>query len=1144
MSKSKTIEETYQKKTQHQHILDRPNTYIGSVKKIIDDLWILEKNVMVKKMIEYTSGLMKIFDEILVNAIDISVMHSEVTTIKVDIDPDTGKITIYNNGKNIPVVLHKELNIYVPEMILGNLLTSSNYDDNEKRIVGGVNGLGAKLTNIFSTEFNIEIVDEKEKLKYRQTFSNNMYSKTDPKITSNSGKSYTQISFIPDFKRFGMKSLEKNTIALMKKRVYDTIACTNKNVSVYLNGEKIKAKNFIDYCNFYDQEKKIIYEKLIEKGNYIWEIAVIPYDHYEQVSFVNGVCTIKGGKHVDTVLYQIISGLKTMIEQKKKIKNIKTGDIKERLFLFLRATVIKPDFDSQSKETLTTPSKDFGHKIEVSEKFIEKIYKSSIIDEIVELSKFKETRELAKTTDGTKKSKIYNVPKLEDAEWAGSKKSDQCTLMLTEGDSASTFAKWGRSVVGTERFGVFPLKGKPLNIRDASIKQLTDNTEMLYIKQILGLQQDRKYTDTSKLRYGKLLLLTDSDLDGSHIKTLIINVFHKWWPELLKLDFIQTLKTPIVKAIKGKTVIEFFTEQDYHKWKDSLNTSSYEIQYFKGLGTSRKEDAQSIFKRFDNLRVEYYHKDSKCDDAIILAFEKDKNIIKGSQTVNCADKRKQWLRQYDKDIYLDTNLKKIPFQDLINKEFIHFSIYDNIRSIPSMCDGLKPSQRKILYYMLKKNQTKKIKVAQLSGYVSAETGYHHGEMSLQGAIIGMAQNFIGTNNINLLYPDGNFGSRYDGGKDAASARYIFTRLEDAATEIFRSEDLPLLNYLKDDNEPIEPEYYIPIIPMILVNGAEGIGTGFSTFIPQYNPIDIIKNIKRLMKDREMKPMNPWFKNFSGEVQDLGDGQFATVGKWKRLDDTVLSITEIPVGSWVTNYKQFLESLIENGVGKKIKSNDNSTISSPTKKSISKIVLKDLDNKTKDENTAVNFHLTFRSKNELDALISSGNLEKELKLIKTFSTNNMYLFDSNLRLTKYANPSDIIKDFYKVRLALYSTRKDYLIKVYMKELNILDAKIRFINEYTEEIIVIHKKSKAEIIEQLFNRDYPTFLNESGKENYDYLVRMEIISLSKEKLDDLIKKQNNKKIQLEDLQSKTINNLWSEDLESLFETISDDVVESTS
>ena len=192
-------------------------------------------------------------------------------------------------------------------------------------------------------------------------------------------------------------------------------------------------------------------------------------------------------------------------------------------------------------------------------------------------------------------------------------------------------------------------------------------------------------------------------------------------------------------------------------------------------------------------------------------------------------------------------------------------MYDNIRSIPSVMDGFKPGQRKVIFCCFKRNLRQELKVVQLGGYVAEHSAYHHGEQSLAETIIGMAQNFPGSNNINLLMPKGQFGSRLAGGKDHASARYIFTHLNKVTRYLFPEQDDHSLLYKEDDGHIVEPEHYVPIIPMSLVNGAEGIGTGWSTNVPNYNPRDLIHQMRRRIGGQEFQMIHPWYKGWYGEI---------------------------------------------------------------------------------------------------------------------------------------------------------------------------------------------------------------------------------------------------------------------------------------
>lgn len=1096
----KTIEQTYQKLSQKQHVLKRPGMYIGDVKKQLHFTWFFEEK-MKKGEIEYSSGFIKIFDEIITNALDHSMRDTTVTVIKIDYDKSSGVINVYNNGQGIPVVIHEEHNIYIPELIFGHLLSGSNYDDSVTRTGAGTNGIGSNCTNIFSSMFKVETVDPTRGLKFEQTYQNNMEIINNYHITKTKNKGYTKISFIPDYKLFSMKDLEDDSIKIINKRVYDCIVCSPQRVKIYLNDSEIKGKGIVDYVKFFTDTKPIL-ETHVD-GDFIWEYALIPNDSFEQISFVNGNSTLSGGKHVDFILNQIISKLKILIEKRKRIKDIKTSALKDNIFLFLRATVKNPQFNSQTKETLTTQSKDFGTKIEISDKFIEKVYKTSIVEDAISIHKSKQTSQLAKQTDGKKLSKIY-VPKLEDALWAGTNKSDQCSLILTEGLSAMTFAIWGRSVVGNEKYGVFPLKGKMLNVRDASLDQLTHNEEINSIKKILGLKYNEVYTDTKNLRYGQVIMLADADVDAKHIIGLFINFIHNFWPSLIDLNpsFIQTVKTPIIKAIKNKKTIEFFTERDYNNWKETESPGGYQIRYFKGLGTSTKQDAKETFNNIKDLKVDYYKKSPECEKNILLAFDKDKN---SKSLVKCSDLRKKWLSNYDKNSSIELKQNKISYAEFINKELIHFSVYDNLRSIPCLCDGLKPSQRKIIYYMLNKNIVKSIKVAQLSGYISAETGYHHGETSLQQAIVSMGQDFIGTNNINLLFPDGNFGSRLAGIMDAASPRYIYTHLRDISLLVYDKNDLPLLEYLEDDGIEIEPEWFVPIIPMVLVNGCSGIGTGYSTYIPPYNPIDIIKNLLVMIDGGEPELMLPYFKDFKGTVTRLGGGEYLLKGILKKKSENIVNITEIPAGMWVSQYKEFLESL--------------------TNIDSKKIYLQDVKNLSNDENSDINFELHMSSPNYTEEF-----LYKNLKLTKKITTNNMYLFNKDRILTKYNSILDILKEYYSIRLEFYTKRRNYMLDKIQKDLDILLDKKRFIESYIDGKLDINKKTNEQITDILEINNF-----KKQKDSYDYLVSMQFSSLSHEKLQILNKTCEKLQKDLSYYNNISPGNLWKIDIKNLYDKL---------
>ncbi len=922
----KTVEETYQKKTQLEHILLRPDTYIGSTEPLTQPMFVLdgETDRIHQRDVTFTPGLYKIFDEIVVNAADNKQRDPNMDRMEVVVDAETNTISVLNNGKGIPVVMHKEHNCYVPTLIFGHLLTGSNFDDDEKKTTGGRNGYGAKLANIFSTEFVVECLDAEQGLKFTQVFRNNMHKAENPKVKKCSASEkkkgdYTKITFKPDLERFHMSSLDADTVGLLSKRAYDIAGSMankeGKKLSVYLNEKKLPVKDFKSYLSLFDDkdiESPSAYEKIGDR----WEIGVSTSDSgsLKQISFVNAISTTKGGTHVNCIVEQVAKHLSVVIKKKNKGgAEIKPAQIKNHLAVFVNCLIENPTFDSQTKENLTTQSKNFKSDAKVSDKFLKQVEKCGVVDSILSFAKFKQNQQL-KRKGGAKRNKLTGITKLDDANHAGTAKSKDCTLIITEGDSAKSLAVSGLSVVGRDYYGVFPLKGKPLNVRDATHAQIMKNEEIMNVVEIMGLKFGTKYTEENikSLRYGHLMIMADQDHDGSHIKGLVINFIHHFWPSLLDIPgFLLQFITPIVKCSKGTKTKTFFTLPEYDEWKETTGNDGkgWHIKYYKGLGTSTSIEGMlfprySILFRprvlvqknlswfryfskakeyFSNLDIHKIHFKSLSSDVLSPppSVESDEHedmeftevskpvtfISTGAGLIEMAfskskvAERKRWLNNVEKDTFLNYKAAQgqgLNYSDFINRELVLFSQYDNVRSIPHIMDGFKPSQRKVLFGCLKKKLKNEIKVAQLAGYIGEHSAYHHGDMSLTGTIIGMAQSFCGANNINLLYPSGQFGTRRLGGKDHASARYIFTRLEKIARAIFHPDDDPLLNYLNDDGLSIEPEYYMPVIPLVLVNGSDGIGTGWSSTIQNHNPRDIIDNIRKMINGDEPEQMHPFF----------------------------------------------------------------------------------------------------------------------------------------------------------------------------------------------------------------------------------------------------------------------------------------------
>ena len=1090
-----SVAQTYKKHTHREHILSLPDTYIGSIETAPEEAYIVQGDKFVLKNLEgYNPGFYKLFDELLVNAHDHVIRTRQrgsenvVKNIKITVSADNQSVCVQNDGEGIDVDIHPEYHVYVPQLIFGELLTSTNYDKEEKKLVGGKNGYGVKLANIFAKEFTVETVDNSRGKKYVQTWRNNMTVVDPPKITSSKVKPYVAVTWTPDFARFRMTAIPADMIAMFRRRASDLAMTVGKEVKIHWeHGEDkqvLKCRDLGVYAGEF-VDTPVVYAQINER----WAVAVTdtPTDKFFHMSFVNGIWTSKGGTHVDYITYQIVSHLMEYLETKKKIKT-KISLVKDHLAVFVSCLIENPSFNSQTKETLTTKSTAFGSNCRLPEDFLKKIQsKLNLVESIVEAQREKDEKE-NKKSDGRKQSKIHGIPKLEDAALAGTNKSASCTLILTEGDSAKAMALSGLSAAQRATFGVFPLRGKVLNVKDTAASKIELTKEIADLKKILGLESGRKYTDIGQLRYGSILIMTDQDYDGSHIRGLLINLFHELWHTLMEIPgFITYMATPIVKATKGAQTKSFYTQYEYEQWRKSPAASGWKVKYYKGLGTSTRTEAQDYFKQ---LTVMKFHYTDGSDEAIDLAFNKGR-----------ADDRKEWLLRHDPShILLPRPDGRLPYDEFVHRDLVHFSYYNLERAIPNVMDGLKTSQRKILYGALKRNLKSEIRVAQFAGYVSEHSGYHHGEASLNEAIIGMAQDFVGANNIAWFVPGGQFGTRLEGGKDAASPRYIHTYLAPEVQNLLPAEDLPILTYRDDDGLPVEPLWYAPILPMILVNGSTGIGTGFSTDIPQYNPNDLYEILRGWLDTQNDKMIQearlvPWSRGFKGTIVADDKGGYLVKGVWTYDARTKkVSVRELPVGTWTGKFKEMLSAYEEK-----------------------REIVKDFTDMSTD--TDVHFDIV------LTEDMTPEQIDKALGLTSKIKLSNMHLFDPSGHIRKYVSANEILLDFARKRLELYGVRKEFLLRDLHAKLPYHQNVVRFIELQMMDPPTpdLRRKTRAECDVLL---DKAGLVKIDG--SFDYLLQLPISSLTAETAARHAKQLADLRNKLDETARTTPTQMWVHDL----------------
>ena len=1173
------------------HILHRPDTHIGGISKEKSMKYILSAgNRIIQKEISFVPGLLKIVDEILVNAIDHAVNtknakgKDRVTRIDVSVS-DTGEITVRNNGSGIPIRLTDtpvppityadssatgdagDGKVLIPEMIFTRFRAGSNFDDNNDKVTGGRNGFGSKLTLVFSEYATIETQSAGKHFLMR--VSENMSKIFRPVVTSvNNKESFTKITFMPDYTRFGYKKgMTKDAAALIKKRVYDMAANTHVGVSVYLNDELIPISKFFDYpalyTNFVNESAGLVLKNTISNVIESWEVIVsTPGENagYECVSYVNGICTYSGGTHVSYITQKLTKGIADYVTKEHKLPTSVRGiDVKDNLFIFLKATVINPTFDSQSKCELTLPIGKSGFSCIIPDTFIKKVCAlrchngRTMSDNLARTFQFKVDSKVIKSDQmNTKKSKIH-MEKLHDAVFAGTRRSLECSLILTEGDSALTTALSG---IGANRdtFGAYPLRGKIKNVSEMTAAAASEHVVIKNLKTIIGLQHNRTYATEAELktlRYGKVILFCDADEDALQIRGLCILVFTEFWPHLLERpDFMSSIITPIVKCKynpnlytpitatnitvtdtpviepvevpvkrtrgkgKGKAtsvtavstpkgkdvgVIEFYSLVTFNEFKDQNDMTKFtDIKYYKGLGSSNKHEAQEYFKNLDRNQV-FNCFTPECKNAVSLAFDKKR-----------ADDRKEWLRNYDKSDFIKYTGQVMPaisYTDFVHKELKHYSHYDVARSLPNVIDGLKISLRKIMFGCFKRNLYTDIKVAQLGGYVSEHSHYHHGEQSLFCAIIKLAQDFVGSNNVNFLVPSGQFGSRLEGGSDAASPRYIHTRLSNVIPFIFNEYDTKCTVHQEDNNSVIEPEYYTPVIPVILLNGSVGIGTGWNCSVLQYNPFDIINILRcRLGCTPVSYDILPWYKGFKGKIIKTADSSYITLGVYTRLTDTAVAVTEIPIGMWIEQWKNKLTTLTEkNGV------------------------LTDFDEGGDESN--INYTLHFTSKAVLDNLIAGKDhaLEKAIFLYSTLKSR-INVINSDGGISELPGIESVFDIFFAQRMTAYTRRKEYQLQDILTRLHNISTRVHFLTGYISGDITITNAKTDDIYNSI--REY---LRGCGHELSDVDIKKlhdtKMSALSEDNLTKLRVSQSNTQAEYNKINSMSDVDMYYLDLELL-------------
>jgi DNA topoisomerase-2 len=1092
--KGKAKTDEYSRLDLLQQILLRPDTYIGAVSHQTQPQWLCvregEENKIIQREVNSVSGLTRIFIEVLSNAVDncwkSKGTRNKQTLIEIDVDRD-GRTSVFNDGRPISIVKHSEEKIYNPELIFGTLLTSSNYDDTEDRQSSGRNGYGVKLTNIFSTKFKVHCSDGKK--TFRQTFTDNLNDRTDPEVVKAETKeTYTKIVYYPDFKYFKLKEYSKDTIAMFKRLAVDTAMYTG--ITVTFNGDDIRIPNLSTYVEMFPHNPTETLKLKSSDSTVIFTTTEDPYS----LSFVNGVYTEDGGVHLDAWTNLILREMVKIANNALKAK-FTIRDVRPYIAIFVVCTLTNPEFKGQDKAKMTAPIPEVPKKL--PKVVITKMKSWEFIDRLEHILR---GRELVKLKQGDSSRDSHRTVKgLDDANLAGSRRSAECTLFVTEGDSAKKFALHlsGALKDGTDLYGAYPIRGKFLNVRKKSATDISKNTEVTDLKRALGLKHGVDYSldqNYNSLRYGHIAILADADVDGIHIASLLLSCIYSLFPGLLQKSFIRMVRTPIVILEVNRKVQVFFDYIYYERvYAEYLKQGKkMDPHYYKGLGSYNGSDIKEYAK---NPSFAEFEDDETCDAKIRLLFDKKRE-----------DDRKEWLMSYNPDeltvIEASSELESLPVSSFIDNELIRFGIYSLSRAIPSIYDGFKVSHRKVVFATLKKNPVKEIKVVQLGGYTMENTAYNHGDTSINDTIVHMSMVWVGSNNLPIFIKDGNFGSRYKGGADKANARYLKVKINQVVKKIFRPEDNRVLTYLNEDGMNIEPNYYLPIIPFVLVNGAKGIATAFATTIPAHDPIDVIGAVRRWINKENPEKIYPWYQGFTGVTRfDKKRNRVVFEGIMSEPEsvgstEQRVHITELPVGMWTETFKEHLDKMIQEGKIKGYKRGKGDPVE------------------------VVDFYIHFRANQEENITM------KKLGLIKGVCLTNMVLLDKVGVPHKYTSVQEIIDVFCDERLVYYTKRKEVLLEELNAEYQEKMNKARYINDINAGMIQLMGIPEKDLIRQLVAME---FWAKSGK--FDYLLDMSNRSLTEERALKLKMAADECRLKIKKLMKKGEREMWLEDLDDL-------------
>lgn len=1190
--------------SQHELVLKRPNIFVGSVEPHPRVEWMLDfgddekKMKMVEVHTDISPGLAHLYTEILDNASDSCRMAREcgkdAGRIDVLMDNLTICITSIGNG----MLVEESVNhpgVYIPTMSFGILNTSTNYNDGKNtagRTGVGANGLGSKAVNILSTYFEVEVGDPINGRLFNQVWRNNMYDVDEATISDYTDVvPYVKTTFQADFARMGLSEYPPETQALFARRLLDTAFALG--VPCSFNGRNFELMGLVDYASLYfdyidDTTSMLVHYEYppgtscvgtIIRGHKVLlskDPSIVPTTQIlvidspansRHISFANTLYMREGGVHIDET-YKAVSDYiinkidpdSLSLKTKKKLNVGKTAltkndnkpikpkslkltvaDIKKHTSLFIVCNVRNPTWGGATKEKLVESDPPFSVKFKESE--LERMLKWELRAMLEGELKFKNKQALSKI-DGTKGGSVF-LEKYKKANCAGGPRSSECTVWFAEGDSPMTYCLFLIDEIagGHDLNGVFPLRGVPLNVMNCSEDQLIKPLGIVAcLKKILGIKEHVDYsTDRSQLRYGRVVMCADSDIDGMHILGLTLLIFYHLYPSLISM--FHFLRTPIILASRGKKVIKFYTEEAFEEWarkaRDSGELTKYNIRYLKGLASSEKEEAQA---ELADLKIVSFTDDRpKSANMMNLAFHS-----------SLADKRKEWIARPVQVCDL-ADVNPLNISEFIDLEMIKFSRHSLRRMLPCW-DGLKEVQQKIVEGCMHHwgvkcgNEAKPLLIDRLVAEVSLATAYKNGPTSMAGAITHMGFSFVGGHNLPLLYPKGNGGTRVAMGADAGSSRYVSVYPQWFWKYLFDKRDQPILTYIFEEGQNTQPEVWLPIVPLVLINGCNSIATGWSSFIPNHNPIDVIDWLIARITDQPLPTLIPWYRGFTGTIDIRKTGSKKSVDKTPLPPAPEIAYDEygnvIEDLSAAQDHEMDSDSIFEQH------DSDDDTSESGSSDKPSKPVRYSMVTEGIWRKTPRGVHVTELpiGRSTISYMNWLKDLEKQhlikgyngrsktdtidfeiiepkfpittesLRLKKSLGMGNFVVVGTDGRPIKFADAQDLIEQWFNWRLPFYSKRKMSLISIANEEIKNTQNKIDFITLVVEGTIEVRNKSKSHVQDQMIKHSIPT----------DVLGKVKLTDQTIEEIESLHNHQLSLVEKKKEIESTEPTQMWLDDL----------------